>query len=265
MKSTASVISPANTALIWENAFCRDHYETTMQFRTFTNKIKAMRKTRLFTVVLVSIFYTAAKAQFVYDKLGKPAYEIPYTDIGGSPYLQDGWIDGSVVTDDGKQASAKLKFDSYLNRLLFQGKNAETLEFTDKLKAFGLNISNKEISDVSPLVFVNNLPAVDKQTTDSWYQLIADGKVKLLKYYGKKIMESQGVNFSPKTKSFVAFHTYYVLRNGAMARVGDNKKAIAKALNNHGPEIEAWLKSNSINFKSDADLQKFFGWYNSLN
>jgi hypothetical protein len=224
-----------------------------------------MKKTLLFVLFTLAIFCTTAKAQFMYDKLGKPVFEIPYGDVGGSPYLLNDWDEGLVVLPDGKQASARLKFDVYSNRLLFQGKNSETLEFTEQLKEFRLNSGNKEISDVSSLVFINNLPAIDKQTAASWYQLIGDGKVKLLKYYGKKIVESQTVNFAPKTKSFVAFHEYYIFQNDAMQRVSISKKSITKALNNHVPEIEAWLKTNNINFKSDADLQKLFEWYNSLN
>jgi len=224
-----------------------------------------MRKALLFALFPLSIFCSSAKAQFLYDRSGKPAYEVAYNDIGGSPYLQDRWGDGLAVLPDGKQATAQLKFDVYANRLLFRGKNGETLEVTDQLKEFSLNSGDKEISDVSPMVFINNLPAINKQTTLSWYQLIGDGRVKLLKYYGKKIVESQTMNFDPKTKSFVAFHEYYILQNDAMQRVGANKKAIIKALNNHIPEIEAWLKTNTFNFKSDADLQKLFVWYNTLN
>lgn len=224
-----------------------------------------MRKILLFALLPFSIFCSNAKAQFLYDKLGKPAFEIPYTDINGDPYLLNRWGDGMVILPDGKQATAQMKFDIYSNRLLFKGKNGEIMEVTDPLKEVRLNSGDKEMSDITPLVFINNLPAIDKQTTASWYQLIGDGKVKLLKYYGKKIVESQTVNFDPKKKSFVAFHEYYMLQNNAMMRVGANKKAIEKALNNHVPEIEDWLKTNNINLKSDAELQKFFVWYNSLN
>ena len=224
-----------------------------------------MKKTLLFILFPLALFCTTAKAQFMYDKLGKPAFEIPYGDVMGSPYLLNGWGEGSILLPDGKQANALLKFDAYTNRLLFQGKNAEALEFTERLSGFRLNSGDKDISDLSPLVFINNLPAVDKQTAASWYQLIGDGKVKLLKFYGKKIMESQKVNFDPKKSSFVGFHDYYILQNNAMTRVNPNKKAITRILNNHQSEVEAWFKSNNINFKSDTDLQKFFGWYNSLN
>ena len=224
-----------------------------------------MKKNILFALLPLSIVCNNVKAQFLYDKLGKPAYEIPYNDINGNPYLVNSWGDGSVVLPDGKQATADFKLDIYSNHLLFKGKNGEILEVTDPLKEVRINAGDKEISDITPVVFINNLPAIDKQTTASWYQLIGDGKVKLLKYYGKKVMESQTVNFDPKKKSFVAFHEYYILQNDAMTRVGANKKAITKALNNHVPEIDAWLKTNNINFKSDTDLQKFFVWYNSLN
>lgn len=224
-----------------------------------------MRKTLLFALLPLSFFCTTAKAQFIYDKLGRPAFEISYTDIAGSPYIQADWTAGSVVLSRGENIPAQLKFDAYSNRLLFQGKNAETLEFTEDIKRFSLNISDKEISDVSPLVFINNLPAIDKQMAASWYQLIADGNVKLLKYYGKKIVESQAVNFNPKTKSFTAFHVYYILQNNVIVKISLNKKAIIKALGSHAPEIETWLKTNSIDFKSDADLQKLFDYYNSLN
>ncbi|MCR8560018.1 hypothetical protein KXD93_20365 [Mucilaginibacter sp. BJC16-A38] len=210
-------------------------------------------------------FCIQAKSQFRYDRQGRPINELSYTDIEGDPYLATDWATGTVTLQNGKNVGATLKFDIYADRLLFQGKNSETLEFIDKLTGFTLNITNTEISNISPLVFANNFPAVDKQTENSWYQVIADGKVKLLKYYGKQTSESRAFNSATNVKTFVPFQFYYLFRNNQMIKTSLNKKSILKAFDDYGLQTEAYLKSNNINFKSDVDLQKLFAWYNSLN
>ena len=224
-----------------------------------------MKKVFLIAVVFFLTYCNCAKSQFRYDREGRPINELFYTDIEGDPYLMNAWISGTVVLQNSKSVAATLKLDIYNNRLLFQGKNGETLEFIDKLTGFTLSITDKEISNIAPLVFANGFPVTDKQTENSWYQIIADGKVKLLKLYGKQTVESRAFNSATTTKSFVPFQVYYVLKNNQLIKTGANKKAMLKILDDHAAQLDAYLKTNNINFKSDTDLQKLFTWYNALN
>ncbi len=224
-----------------------------------------MKKALLIIVALLLICGKGAYAQFVNDVQGHPITEISYTDIEGDPYLLNKWTSGTIVLSNNKSFSATLKLDTYGNRLLYRGENGETMEFENKLTSFTLPLTGNEVSDIKPIVFVNNIPPVDNQTENSWYQLIADGKVKLLKYYGKQLMETKAFNSATTTKSFTDYQVYYIFRDNQLIKVSLNKKSLVKALAGHIADAESYLKTNNLNLKSDAGLQKFFVWYNSLN
>jgi hypothetical protein len=222
--------------------------------------------------VCLVIFSLTANAQsptqfqlVQYDIKGLPVTESAYTEVEGNPYLLNDWSDGSVVLEGDKSAPAKLKYDVYKERLLFQDSKGETMELKNKLLAFTLNNSNSDVSDLGPMVFVNGLPAVGARNVDSWYQLIANGKVKLLKYYRKVIKEDHPYASATITKTFIPSSIYYVFKDGQLTEINVSKKSLLKVFDNHSAQAEAYLKTNNINFKSDVDLQKLFTWYNLLN
>jgi hypothetical protein len=197
---------------------------------------------------------------------GEPLQETPDKEVQGNPYLEDTWSNGSVILDGNQKAIAKFKFDIYSNSLLFLGKNGETLELKSKFNSFNLNNADNGVSNITPLIFVKGYPAIAKQTESTFYQLIADGKTGLLKYYKKIIDEQPGTNYtSSTTRRFKLLQVYYILKNNQLTEIQPNKKAIVRLFDDHAQQLDAYLKTNSLSFKSDSDLQKLFIWYNSLN
>ena len=81
--------------------------------------------------------------------------------------------------------------EGYINDILFQGKNGEPLELKSKISSFVLQPNNSSLTNLTPVVFVNGLPAVDKQNENSFYQQIAGGKTGLVKYYKKIISRKE--------------------------------------------------------------------------
>lgn len=214
----------------------------------------------LFLVVIVS----RLDAQVITGMHGEAVKESEYSEVQGNPYLLNDWVSGFVILDNQK-ATANLKFDIVSNTVLYQGKGGETLALKNKFDTFTLTPVISDISTLKPFVFIDGLPAVDKQSSDTFYQLIADGKVKLLKLYKKTIDERPGTSYtSSTTRSFKLIQAYYIFKDNQMVEVQPGKKSIAKLFDDHAAQLDAYLKSNSINFRSDADLQKLFNWYNSL-
>ncbi len=225
-----------------------------------------MRK--IFFIISFSLmaFYNCANAQVALGMRGEAFNDIAYTEVTGNPYLINDWIAGSVILENNQKAAATLKFDIVANAVLYQGKNGEALELKNKFSSFTLNTTVTDVSNMSPLVFVNGYPATDKQTEGTFYQLIGDGKIRLLKYYKKTIDERPGTSYtSSTTKSFKLIHDYYVFKDNQLTEIQPNKKALTKLFDDHAAQLDAYLKTSNINFKNDTDLQKLFAWYNSLN
>jgi hypothetical protein len=195
---------------------------------------------------------------------GAPVMDSEYVEVDGNPYLFSDWVSGSVNLQDNKSLTATLKFDICNNHLLFQSKDGTALELKNDARSFVLNTGDKALSDISPLVFVNGYPPVGQRTESSWFQLIADGKTRLLKYYKKQIKEEKQFTSATTTKSFISMKYYYIFKNNQLIEVSPSKKEIFKVLNDHSSELETYAKTNNINFKSDIDLAKLFAYYNSL-
>jgi hypothetical protein len=170
-----------------------------------------------------------------------------------------------VTLKDNKNIVATLKFNVFSNHLLFQGPKGTPFQLRDSAKMFTLNVANGDLSDITPFVFVTGYPPYGQRKKDSWYQLIADGKVTLLKYYRKTIKEEWQFTSSTVTKEFMSFKYYYIFKDSHLMEVQPNKKSILKALTGHEEEVKNYLKANHISFDSDTDLQTFFTWYNSLS
>ncbi len=224
-------------------------------------------KIAFFSFIMTAMLLAGVKAsaQYLHDYQGKAYTEQSYTDVDGSPYLTTNWFAGTVQLANGKNVNAKLKYDLLKDELLFQNpKDSVPMVFVDPVKGFTFNLFKIDESNLVPLVFSNGYPAADNQTPVSFYQVIADGKVKLLKYYHKIIRTDQAFNSASATKTFVLIDFYYLLAGNKIVRIKPGKKVLLAMLNDKADKIEAYLKSTGIDYKSDLDLAKLITYYNSL-
>jgi hypothetical protein len=207
----------------------------------------------------------AAHAQLMHDLQGKPYMEQSYTEIDGNPFLINNWADGNIDFVNGKTGVVKVKYDLVKDVLLFQHKGDSTaMYFVDQVKGFTLTNSFINESSIIPLVFNSGYPAIDIQTTASFYQVIAPGKVQLLRHYRKAIRTDQAFNSATVTKTFAFTDLYYLYADNKISRIKPSQKSILAAMANKSTEIQAYLKTTTVDYKNDAALAKLFNYYNSL-
>jgi len=227
-------------------------------------------KIPFFTLIVAGLMccgtISSAQNQILNDNQGKPVMEQSYTDVEGSPYLAASWLPGIVSLTNGKTIAAKLKYDVVKDELLFQSpRDSMALAFVTPVKSFRFDIGTIDESSLVPLIFSNGYPAIDEQSEVSFYQVIADGKVKLLKRYKKVIHSDQAFNSATTTKTFAMRDAvYYLLADNKIIRVKPTPKTIAATLPDKTDQVQTFIKTNKIDFKSDRDLAKLFSYYNSL-
>jgi len=221
---------------------------------------------KFITCVMAMVFgCLAARAQFIHDLQGKPYMEQSYTEIEGDPFLINGWADGNIDFVNGKKTTVRVKYDLVKDVLLFQHKGDSTaMYFVDQVKGFTLTNSFINESDILPLVFSSGYPVIDAQTTTSFYQVIAGGKTQLLRHYRKKIRVDQAFNSATATKTFDYTDIYYLYADNKIIRIKPSTKSILTAMGDKQAQIQSYMKSNVVNYKSDASLAKLFNYYNSL-
>lgn len=216
--------------------------------------------------LLINCFIAKAQIQMLNDNQGKPVMEQSYIDVEGSPYLVPNWFPGKVSLVSGKTMLAKLKYDLIKDELLFQSpRDSLALAFVEPVKSVSFDAFGISESNLLPLVFSSGYPGIDEQTPASFYQVIADGKAKVLKRYKKIIHSDQVFNSATVTKTFVLKDAvYYLLINDKITRIKPSSKVILNALSDKAEKMQAYIKSTKLDYKSDADLAKLFNYYNSL-
>jgi hypothetical protein len=117
---------------------------------------------------------------------------------------------------------------------------------------------------INHMVFANGFPPVDTQTIAAFYQVLADGKIKLLKYSKKVIEERQTYGATATEKSYRKMQSYYIFKDGKMVKVRADKKSLLAALPDHSAQLESYIKDNNVNLKDDMAIAQVIVYYNTL-
>jgi len=213
-------------------------------------------KTFNFTILLLLFINGVSKAQFLQDIQGRVITEQSYTDVIGSPFLNDAFVNGNVILTNGvKFQSIALKYSSYNDELFFKNpKDESLLSFVVPVKSFELLWQ----------MYINGFPAIDNFTENSFYELIANSSVKLLLKNYKTILENKAYNSASTEKKFEDNKIYYVFKDGKMKRFKPSKKDLMETFADKSSEIDVFLKKEKVDFKNNADLVKVFEYYSSL-
>lgn len=209
--------------------------------------------TRLvFTTILLATI-SIAKAQFYQDVKGTAIKENS-SDIEGSPYLIDAWADGSVTIEKGTYSNLKLKYDLKDDAVIFSGKDNSPMGFAETVKSFSLNGRN----------FASGFPAAGLLLKTSFYEVLSNGNVKLLKHYTKRVQETKTYGSAAVNREYSLSESYFILKDGKMISVKADKKALFEVLGDKASQLDVYTKSNKVNFKNDAALGKLVDYYNTL-
>ena len=218
----------------------------------------------LFTIGLSTNF---AKAQIsnLSDISGTVITQKNYAEVNGSPYFFDKWVNGNVVLANGKSIKdIGLKYDQVKDELLFAGKNNEEYYFNDPIKEFTLFEKKNNIAFV--FLFRNGFPDVKNLTVKSYYEVVMDGEIKLLKKNVKSISETKEYNSATTVKNINDNFNYYLANSTGITQLKkDDMKVLATALNEQKSSlILEYAKKNKLSPKKEEDLIKVITYYYSI-
>lgn len=194
-------------------------------------------------------------AQFVEDFRAKAVLEKQYTDVKGSPYLQEDWAEGLVKLANGNTyANVPLKYDQVTGELIFRDKAGKVLTFADPVREFKL----------SGQLFRSGYKVVDSNSDHTFYLVLYDGTSTLLKDARKNIIQHRAYNSATTVKSIVETPVWYLLINGQPVKVRKDKKSVLAALKTNTAELEKYISENNLNLKDDQDLARLIAYYDSI-
>jgi hypothetical protein len=181
----------------------------------------------------------------------------------GSPFFNSEWSKGNLLlTDNRVYKNISMKLNLQANQVHYQNPQTNA----EMVAGVGM-VSEVEILDPGKLDavrFRSKYPAIDKHDLKTFYQVLADGKVVLLKQVKKIFIEEKAFNSATITRRFNTQNSYYVFQDEKMARLKRSKSGILDVLSDQKELVEMFVSNNKLTIKSDDDLAKVFTYYNSL-
>ncbi|MBD1362192.1 hypothetical protein IDJ77_00090 [Mucilaginibacter sp. ZT4R22] len=225
-----------------------------------------MKYLKILSVALgLSAIIHTASAQFIHQRDFKPITTIDYTNVDGTPYLYDTWQQGMVKLANGVSSKDKmpLKYNLVDDLVSFKDKESgEEMAFVVPVQEFTLNLTTDD--ELFVRHFRSGYKGIEGSTPASFFEVLSDGKIQLIKKFNKVVFETQNIGSASKTRSFLDKTKYYIVNNGKALQVKNDKKSLLAALGDKQAQMEDYIKTNKVNFKSDTQLGKLVDYYNSL-
>lgn len=214
--------------------------------------------------IITSLFFVIFKgysqnpsnsSTWLEDTSGKMLMSSNHIDIDGNPYFPKEWIEGSITLKTGK----KIAYNALRYNLM-----SGNLEFNYTGKPYDVINSMNEFA-LGTMRFRNGFSTTEKQNSESFYQVLYDGKQKLLCHRTANVYFEQAYNSATKTKKLDVIETYYVQKmDGKLYEVRKNLKYFLVILGDKSNQLEEFCKKENIKLKSWNDAVRILEFSDGL-
>jgi hypothetical protein len=200
------------------------------------------------------------------DNNGRPIITKKYDpDVQGSPFFTDDWAMADVFLINGasfKQVKLKLNIEN--NELNYLDSAHQTLVLKKGIiKEIHFFILKPGGADT--LIFKNGYPKIDNADTTTYFQVLADGAMSMLKLNRKTISVLKNDLSGQVEKEFTAYTDYYIFYNGEIKLLKRNKQFFVDLMKAKKGFVENNIIDKNINFKNTESLQRLVGLFNNAN
>jgi hypothetical protein len=192
---------------------------------------------------------------------GQPFVNVKFINlVEGSPYFQDNWMKGMLVSAKGDQYKGGLyKLDLIDNELHFLDNGKEYVTATALKEITLIDTTN---GSSYHFVHSSTLP-LGSNMKRGWYIRLADGNVSAYQFLRKQANESRPYNSATTELKISTYSDYYLLINNAMTNM-KKLKEVPDLLPGKKIELESWLKANDGKGSMGEKLASLVTYYNSL-
>ena len=185
------------------------------------------------------VYYTAQ--EFPAAAAGRPFSDIRYVEALGSAYFDLQWTNGTIITKTGQAyRNVPVRIDLMAHKVHYKADNGQEMVVGAPIKEVRYEAGDKTIQ------FINGDALPGKHS--GWFQVLADGEVKLLKSFRKTFEER--MSFGKTELSIKTMETLVVTYNNKEMRV--KKPAdIVNLVPAHKATLEQELKSLKSKSKED--------------
>jgi len=214
-----------------------------------------------------SIFYQSALTHTIsvyFEQLGDQSRlfngslyaPIDLTFQKGSPYfISDKPSNGSVVYDSIFYPNLAIFYDDYRQYLVVIDHAFQLQLVNEKVSSF--NIADHHFEYVFSGGLNKGIPV------SAFYEVLYNGRSRLLKHTSKKIREVLSTN--ELRRYMDEFEDYYIRRRNEYTIV-NSKRELLNFMNDHKKEIQRFMRKNKLDFQNDKDntLSQVAAYYDQI-
>ena len=180
----------------------------------------------------------------------------------GTPYFSEYWTKGTLVLEGGKAyANLSLRLDLMNNEVEYKDVNGQEMTATSPIQYIFLtdSITGAKFDFVRGA----QIGVGDKLLSKTFFQVLVNEKVSLLRQISKRAQESITYGSATQEESIVTINAYYVRMNGNLSRFKwDDWQEIFK---DKKDSLSAFIRTNHLKGKSEEDYIKLVTYYNTFN
>jgi len=202
--------------------------------------------------------------QFVIVDKDGGAFHSYYEGVDGHPYFIEKFMDATIGLSTGAvYKGVKARIDLYKQEIHFKmPSDSERIALPGLITE--IIFYDTLGSSIHSYTFQSGYPEVDNLKRDTYYQVLSDGKVTMLKSSIKKINKSKNEMSGEVSSQFDTYEDHYLYIKYEMKRVKKDKEYLLNLLTDKRKEMEAYAKDQKVNFKSMDSIKKLVDYYNSL-
>lgn len=171
-------------------------------------------------------------------------------------FLNQAWRMGTVsFTGTAYRMHVPLIFDVYSNKLYFL-KDSVIMDFSQPVKEFSIAVAGKQ--DTFELLYRSAYPVVHKNTAETFYEVLVDGKFQLLRCKAKTIGLYKDREVPEDERDYSKELLYAYLPEGKMILVKTDKEHLLKEMPDYAQTIQAICTAQKLKLKNETQLKELF-------
>ncbi len=237
-----------------------------------------MKKFLIFSLGLLLTF--AISAQEVSQQYGRyvPVYSnstymtnLPKqkTAPKGSVYLEDEWLDATIVLKDSSYISgveANYNFYSKYVEIKRSGTEKVSLLNFSKVDWLILSQANKNKVYENCTNFLINYPELGQC---EFLEVLADGKpAKLIDKLTLDVIEANyntALDAGQTSDTYIIEHTYFIINGDELIEIRKRRRFILNAFNDKRKQVKDYIKENNLKMRKIEHIAIVVKYYNSLH
>ncbi len=172
-----------------------------------------------------------------------------------SKFVEQKWSPTIVKFHNGSTLLSQVIFDQYNNKLYYLQQGV-IMEFGVPVKEFTISLIQGK--DSVFLLFRNGYPAVERQTDETFYEVLVDGNLQLLRCKAKTIRLHKDVDVPEEKRDYKSELFYAFLPDHRMVLVKKDKTDLMKQLPEYADKIAQLVEKNKLKLKNENDFARLF-------